>query len=86
MVMIINQRKAGMTSATRGYATDNDDGIGKDTTNASGQPRDPAQIKNHDAAQESQSKSAPMEEGVGALSLFKYTAIPLKTAITDIML
>lgn len=47
-------------AAVRTYAN----GKGTDTTNASGQARDKAQVKNHSEAQEGHDQSAPLSEGV----------------------
>ncbi|KAK9894962.1 hypothetical protein P389DRAFT_86836 [Cystobasidium minutum MCA 4210] len=49
------------TAATglRAYST----GKGTDTTTASGQPRDPEQVKNHDEAQKGHSQQSPFSEG-----------------------
>lgn len=47
-------------AAVRTYAN----GKGTDTTNASGQARDKAQVKNHSEAQQGHDQSAPLSEGV----------------------
>lgn len=56
----ISRRAAIQAGSLRTYATGN----GTDTTNASGQARDKAQVKNHSEAQQGHDKSAPLSEGV----------------------